>query len=617
MALVGRWYNILYILESNSYISQEELGNILGTSRQTLRKNINLLNKELEGIAVVELVDRKYHLEVLDLTSYERVLSGSLKIKSDFNSASKRVAFILKRFIEAEESITIDDLTEELMVSRGTVANDISTLRDLVEEYDVQIIGVTNKGLEIIGNEFNLRLLYINVVSDYFNVDWISETTKNDLIQKCIEANVPKRAISLLIKVVNTVIMRISHRNNLTEEIKYYDNFVKGTNLFDSLIMLIELDCNVTLSNLEKDFICYPLNIYNQGNIEGKRYNFEAISSQFEMMIDKIQGLFLIKFDKVKLYEDIKKHIAHLINRSIMRVKSVDILMNEIESKYPISYSMSNVAAAVLSNIIESPIPKVEVGYLALYFEMAISRSEEKSNKDIAVICHTGYGTAVLIKRQLQRVLGDNVTVTTFSQSEVNENILNEYFAVFTTIPLRVEGLEIPIVQLSMIIDENYVREQWEKIERTQVVNREEIEVVISNLDNQISYIENLNLMISDLEENKLCDMEFRKRILEREELKSTVFDEGIAIPHAINKKNENIIINIGRFSKPYTSNDKVIDVIFMIGIPESTSANTEKVLLEIYDFFFVVASNDEVKQALFEAEKPDDIKKIIQKEVN
>ncbi|XJS10901.1 BglG family transcription antiterminator [Aerococcaceae bacterium WGS1372] len=616
MALVGRWYNILNILESNSSISQKELEKILGTSRQTLRKNINLLNKELEKIAMVELIDKRYQLKVLDLPSYEKVLSGSLKVKSDFNSASKRAAYILKRFIEADGPVTIDDLTEELMVSRGTVANDISALRDLVQEYNVQIIGVTNKGLEIIGNEFNLRLLYINVVSDYFTVDRISETTKRDIIQKCIESSVPKRAISLLIKVVNTVIMRINDGNNLNQEIRYYDNFVRDSHLFDSLIMLVEIDCNVTLSNLEKDFICYPLNIYNQGNIEGKKYNFEVVDSLYEMMIGKIQELFLIKFDKAQLYEDIKKHIAHLINRSVMKVKSVDILMNEIESKYPISYSMANVAASVLSHLIDNPIPKVEVGYLALYFEMAISRSEEKSNKDIAVICHTGYGTAVLIKRQLQRALGDNVTVTTFSQSEVNKNVLNEYFAVFTTIPLRVEGLEVPIVQLSMIIDENYVREQWEKIERTQVVNRQEIEVVMSNLDNQISYIENLNLMISDLEENKLCDIEFGKRILEREELKSTVFDEGIAIPHAINKKNKNIIINIGRFNKPYNFNDKVIDVIFMIGIPELPTKVTETVLLEIYDFFFAVAGNEDVKQALFYAKDPNDIKKLFQKEV-
>lgn len=617
MALVGRWYNILNILENNSYISQEELEKRLGTSRQTLRKNIQLLNKELEGTAFIQLENKNYKLNVFDLQKYEKVLSGSLKVDSDFNSASKRVAYILKRFIEAKASITIDELTEELMVSRGTVANDIATLRELVHEYDVQIIGVTNKGLEIIGSEINLRLLYINIVSEYFKVGWVSEATVNDIINRCRESNVPKRAISLLLKVVNTVIMRINHGNNLEESVEYYDNFIKNTSLFDSLMMMIELDCNVTLSDLEKDFICYPLNIYNQGNVEGKKYDHELLDRIYELIIDKVQELFIIEFDSEQLYEDIKKHIAHLINRSITKVTSVDILMNEIESKYPISFSMANVTANVLSKIINKPISKVEIGYLALYFEMAISRSEDKSNKDIAVICHTGYGTAVLIKRQLQRALGDNVTVTTFSQGEVNEKVLNEYFAVFTTIPIRVEGLEVPIVELSMIIDENYVREQWERIERNHVINRDDIEIVLTSLDHQVSYLDNLNLMISNFEKNNLCDTDFGKRILEREELKSTIFDEGIAIPHAINQKNEKVIINIGRFKEPYIYTEKFIDIIFMMGIPESTTNITEAMLLGIYDFFFVVSGNEEIKQGLFDAKEANDIKRIIQKEVN
>lgn len=45
MALVDRWYKILNILEINSNISQNALKDSLGTSRQTLKKNIQLLNK--------------------------------------------------------------------------------------------------------------------------------------------------------------------------------------------------------------------------------------------------------------------------------------------------------------------------------------------------------------------------------------------------------------------------------------------------------------------------------------------------------------------------------------------------------------------------------------------
>lgn len=125
MALVDRWYDILNILEANPNMTQQELEYNLGTSRQTLKKNIKLLNKELENIAVITLDNQKYSLSILQFDEYEKILSGKLKRESDFNSSSKRIAYILKSLIEINKPIIIDDLSEELTVSRGTVSNDL------------------------------------------------------------------------------------------------------------------------------------------------------------------------------------------------------------------------------------------------------------------------------------------------------------------------------------------------------------------------------------------------------------------------------------------------------------------------------------------------------------
>ena len=43
-----------------------------------------------------------------------------------------------------------------------------------------------------------------------------------------------------------------------------------------------------------------------------------------------------------------------------------------------------------------------------------------------------------------------------------------------------------------MLFDEGYVREQWEKIERTQNINQEYMEVVVTELDSTQTYNKNL-----------------------------------------------------------------------------------------------------------------------------
>lgn len=144
MALVDRWYDILNILEANPNMTRQELEHNLGTSRQTLKKNIKLLNKELEDIAVITLDNQKYNLLIIQFDEYEKILSGKLKRESDFNSSSKRIAYILKKLIETDIPITIDDLSEALTVSRGTVSNDLKSIRQVVQPYEVEIAGITN-----------------------------------------------------------------------------------------------------------------------------------------------------------------------------------------------------------------------------------------------------------------------------------------------------------------------------------------------------------------------------------------------------------------------------------------------------------------------------------------
>lgn len=117
MALVDRLYDILNILQVHSSISQQELENSLQTSRQTLRKQIQLLNQEMSDIASIVLENRKYKLIIQDYDAFEQIANGALKQGTDFNSTNKRQAYILKQLVESYTPVLIDDLASQVMVS--------------------------------------------------------------------------------------------------------------------------------------------------------------------------------------------------------------------------------------------------------------------------------------------------------------------------------------------------------------------------------------------------------------------------------------------------------------------------------------------------------------------
>ena len=99
MTIVNRWYNILEKMVSQPTYSLVDMRSELDISMQTLQKSIQQLNDVLAPSIQIISQDDKLMLEVYDYTEFERILSGSLKRESDFNSSSKRIAYLLKRLL--------------------------------------------------------------------------------------------------------------------------------------------------------------------------------------------------------------------------------------------------------------------------------------------------------------------------------------------------------------------------------------------------------------------------------------------------------------------------------------------------------------------------------------
>ena len=148
-------------------------------------------------------------LEVYDYTELERILSGSLKQESDFNSSSKRIAYLLKRLIESTSPLLIDDLAEEVGVSRSTLNKDLKQVKSLAESYSITISGKPNRGLEVLGSELNLRLLYIHQVAPYFEERTLTEATSSFLETLVQDYKIPKETQELLRKTISIMVERI------------------------------------------------------------------------------------------------------------------------------------------------------------------------------------------------------------------------------------------------------------------------------------------------------------------------------------------------------------------------------------------------------------------------
>lgn len=614
MAQIDTWYDILNVLVSYEKIKETELRDIVRVSLPTLKKELTLLKGQLESVLKINKINDYYLLEIIDYTAFESIMNGELKQETDFNSVKKRVAYILKRLIDTNDYLLIDDLAQELETSRGTVTRDLKEIKKVIEKFGVSISGTPNKGLKIEGNEFDIRLLYLHHVYDYYPSNYFIPNISSYMTTYSLENNIPTNSVNTWKKVLEITLMRIHQQHQLNKPIPHYTNYQWHDESFDQLIYQIESLYEMTLSQYDIDFISFPLNISNTGAVEKVYMNEPFIREIFDQMMQHVSNLMSVEFDEEELYTEMRFHLLYLLNRLIFRIDNYDYFYGELEKKYPFAYEVAKVAMEKIEEIIGRQSSEAEISYLAVYFELMMKKNRPQDKK-IAIVCNTGKGTANLMKQQINQVLGSHIKLETYTEIEYQEIDLSNYFAVFTTIPLKNIDDKIPLIRITNLFNDEWLHSEWRRVNKMNQLQFEHVDFSFTHMKKASTYHKQLSQMIEVLRDKKQVDAQFEGRIIEREHKQTTVFGNGIAFPHALNKGNNRIVFHLGVLGNKCSS-DEEIRFIFMVGIPQEMTKKVEAELLQLYDNMLRITSDKEKSKELYELNSSEEFYDWLWKEV-
>lgn len=212
--------------------------------------------------------------------------------------------------------------------------------------------------------------------------------------------------------------------------------------------------------------------------------------------------------------------------------------------------------------------------------------------KKIAVVCTTGRGTANMICRRLAKVLGPDIVISQFSEEQFNPEKDDNYFAIFTTVPLKFGQLKSPLVQITNLFNDQWLQNEWQKVQHIHQRRQKSNIVRFIRLEEESTYETYLIKMATALVDEGLVDLAFPERILQREEQQSTLFGNQIAFPHTLNLLDQNPVLMVGILEKLFVAGSQEVALIFMVAIPKLVEEDTETVLLEVYDDIFRIASD-------------------------
>ena len=622
----NRLARILNIMEQKQSVTVDYLSEKMDVSPKTIKNDIKEINNSLEGHAIIENKRNSYVFYIFDTDGYEQVKNKVYAHDDFMNSPNSRIVFIMQKLMNTDCPYLTDELAYDMNIGRSTVNGDLKRLRKILEEYEIEILGKTNTGISLNGDELEIRFFILENMYDGIYKDYPLDSDLIDAIKQiALEYELDSVAVEYFIKFFTVMIDRFLNGNPLSKLDKKYEELKESS----AYIFAREIANNISkvlMTDLPEEEILFisipiagmrtPTNIKTIEKLQVKKTTEDLILK----IKDKIKQEMNINIQSEQIMYEFMYHIQFMINRMKYGFKIRGIDCEEIKSSNSVAYTVAEVAASVIQNEENIEISNEEIALMSVYFGILIDKSNLEKNKiyNIAIICGTGRISARVVESNLKKIIKNETVMDLYSDSNIDSEILDKYDLVVSTVKLDIDT-KSEIIYIKDVLDRSELKR---KIDLLKYSDNKEISFIKGMdsimlgildenrffvLDKNYSYSENVNMMIDILENEGHLDGGFKERIRKREEKSSMIFEDTVAFPHTINYASKNIELALGVV--PENMSDKKgkdIKLVFLLGLPEDDGDDT--VLVKIYDEIIKIASDKELVEEISKIENYKDL---------
>jgi mannitol operon transcriptional antiterminator len=506
--MTNRMLDILKILlDNNGKSSYKNLSETVFINERTIRYDIEKINQLLSENNFIEIEKRgKGELFYPNLTMLTNVISFFQKNLSTDEIKDEIILF--KTLFQ--EKLNLNNLCDELDVSRTTIKNIIRMIREELEKYDLKLETEIQKGLILVGEENNIRTAQLKFLNKYFNYfsSNNSEYIKN-LLDQIFLQEFKERAKSFIDNLMKEkdvliadepyltfqnyiciMIWRLKNNKILTKIEN--ENFFKRTSEYLQIknnIDILEESFNIFISDIEilrlTDLYLGCHNYCNENNF----YNFWI---EIDVLAKKIIENFSINMeidltkDKDLLY-GIINHLKPTIHRLKNKISLENSILDEFLKNYKPIFEATKKSVYPLEEFIGIQITSDEIAFLGTHFKSAIDKNFSLEKK-VLIVCGFGYGTSKLLAQQLKNAysvfIKDIIPIY-----KLEEYDLDEIDLIITTLQLE-NSYSKPLVQVNTILssidkinlEKAGLQEQQKKVRFTNLLKIIEKNTLITDL---------------------------------------------------------------------------------------------------------------------------------------
>lgn len=601
--------NLIQILSgTDEFMTVKQISTLLGISERTVHNDLKYLEQSYE---------------ILKRSGVGIKLVGNHKSTNDVSlSLLDRRMEIAKLLILDDQTVTINQLSENYYVSQSSIINDLNWIKEnLLCSFDVDYIA-TERGTRIEAKEEErIRLLvsYNNLIlsmgQNTYQLKEISRILSSiytdEICKACLhvvellQSEQFQQKADYYLQNIYLYLVSFVYRMRIGKHQSTRDgNQLNSLQVMELTSYLLAHDVLAQINEKlvikispDENDIYYLAMLLRVNNISFIQTTLkpEVQSKKFvDCLIRKMSEVLDLELaENHQLVAQVSSHCIAMFERIQNRIQLRNPMINIIKQEYQAMFELVWLIIDSIDHDISNKLSEDEIGFLMLYFQNEMEK--HRKSKKVIVVCPNGVVASNLIASKLREFLPPMDIIEVTSIDKIAKNDISSYSFIISTNYLSEQ--EIPVVQVSMLLtnqDITKIKKVYEGIDigmyckndahtylRTKYLNRD---YVLFN-DGEKTKEKVITEVCEKLLDGQLVKDGFLHAVLERENISSTSIASGGAIPHASSKYVNKTCFALYVSKKPIEWGKYSVRVIIFFALAEMDMAQSKQILAEAFNF--------------------------------
>lgn len=612
----SRLEEIFIQISKNEFTTIKELTNSFHVTDRTIRTDIQAINLEIAKYECEILLKRKsgYYLMSYNKDKFKE-LQNQIEKQTNvltFNSLDDRIKYILQKLLYSQDYVILDDLANEVFVSRNTLQNYIKPIKETLETYNLIYVSKPNLGVKVFGNEKDKRECLLNEILCKDTPTYIIGFTKEEQmlfrdidlfeIQTLVNQLLNKHDIHAsdydrknLIMHCALMISRVKTENYIPFDVQFpiQDDIYE---LIEQLCIQLENKFDIQITSGEKQYIY--LHIASNTHMNIYSVNTVKLQNQITKLLEVIyeEYNFDLRQDAV-LKKDLFNHFSSILSSKNIYMNKKNPLLNTIKTNFPLPFEITLTSTA---KVFSEALTEDEIGYISLHIGAAIERcfTSMYQKKRVVLVCGSGIATTRMLEARLQTFFNSKIVIVNkISYAEFMHYDFANIDFVISTIPIQSDNIPVEVVDFTL------KNTDIEKISKRLSHMDKKANFVTKFFDKQL-FLHKSNAVTKEdvlkelahlLENQNIVSNTFIHSVLKRESIACTNLNDIFAIPHPMEACSKETKVAVAILDQPVEWNDKheEVQIIFMISIKQGEQKQFE----HLYDLFIEIVGNTKLQQ--------------------